>query len=203
MSDPTYGSLPTLLDPTAWAGRVTGYSLDVGTIQLQLKAQLDAIFTQFDLNIATYIWPKYDLDTWWNDPNQPPAFVLISYKSSDYSQPKSTSAMLQERKMKFVFHVEARTSVWPNTGPGSVYELVEGIEEAMTGFQPKGCRNGFFTDEEFKEQDPQGRIWLYDMTFNVTTMRQKLPANYLLANCQRMQFNIQPGGDQVIVPPVS
>ena len=67
--------------------------------------------------------------------------------------------------------MEARTTAWALSGAGSVYALIDAIEAALTGFPPTGCRNAYFTDERFGEQDSQGKVWLYDMTLNVVTVR--------------------------------
>jgi hypothetical protein len=197
MTDYGDGKLPVSVDPLAWNGRAVSYPLDAGTIQAAIAAQLVSIFAQFNLNIATYIWPDYDLDTWWA--SSAIAFVLVSYRGLDLSTPKSTDAMTQERKLKYELHVEARKVAWALNGPGSVYNLIDGIEQALGGFKPNGCRNAYFTDHKFSEQDSQGRVWLFDMTLNVTTMRQKMDPNYLLANLQQATFNIQPSGDVVVV----
>lgn len=199
MSTPPYGSLPTVIDPTAWAGRTVNYPLTIDSIQNQIAAQLTSYFASGGLDISTYIWPNFDLDTWWN--SSAIAFVLISYKSSQYSKPMSVDTMLQERTISFSIHVEARQIAWPLTGPGSVYALIDAIEASLQGFQPFGCRNGYFTDERFHEQDPQGRVWLYDMNYNIITMRPKLDPNYVLASLIQATTNVQPSGDQVIVVP--
>ena len=207
-SPPTYGELPVVIDPTAWAGRVYSppNSLTIDTIQNAIGAALVAGLEAASLNIATYIWPDFDLDTWWKGSSI--AFVLISYKSTDYSKPIATSAMLQDRTLKFKMHVEARTASWPLTGAGSVYQLIDAIEAYMTGVQYPGCKKAYFTDEQFSEQDPQGRVWLYDMTYNVETRRVLQPTPYGLANLAQIINNISPSGDVVIVesnedPPLS
>lgn len=181
MSSPfTYGNLPTIVDPTAWAGRTVEYLLDPGTIQNQLKGQLDAIFRKWTLQIETHIWPKFDLDTWWAGPAV--AFVLFSYKGADHSKPMSTSAMHQETTQQYRVTVQARQVAWPLTGKGSVYYLIHAIQAALGGFNIPGTRRGYFTEEHFSEQDSQGRVWLYDMVYNVVFNRQLLEPDYVLAN---------------------
>jgi hypothetical protein len=108
--------------------------------------------------------------------------------------------MVQERTLQFKVHVEARKTAWNLSGTGSVYALIDAIESALGGFQPTGCRHAYFTEERFSEQDPQGRVWLYDLTFNVLTVRPRLLPQYALANLQKEIFNVTPCGDQVIVP---
>jgi len=201
---PTYGALPVVIDPTAWAGRVITPPLGlltIDTIQDQINAQLTAFFAQLSppLAIRIYTWPNFDLDTWWKGTDV--AFVLISYISTDLTKPVATSAMVQERTLKFKLHVEARQVSWKLTGPGSVYALIDAIEAALTGFQPTGCRSSYFTEERFDEQDPQGRVWLYDMTYNVPTMKVKLLPEYALANLVQETVNVQPGGDVIIITP--
>jgi hypothetical protein len=200
MSDPTYGALPVQIDPTAWAGRTNTppASLTVDSIQNQIAAQLVAFFASGPLAIPVYIYPAFDLDTWWA--SSAIAFVLISYSNTGLSKPLATSSMVQERTLQFKVHVEARKTAWNLSGTGSVYALIDAIESALGGFQPTGCRHAYFTEERFSEQDPQGRVWLYDLTFNVLTVRPRLLPQYALANLQKEIFNVTPCGDQVIVP---
>jgi len=200
MSDPTYGALPVQIDPTAWGGRTNtpAASLTVDSIQNQIAAQLVAFFASGSLAIPVYIYPAFDLDTWWA--SSAIAFVLISYSNTGLSKPLATSSMVQERTLQFKIHVEARKTAWNLSGPGSVYALIDAIESAMGGFQPTGCRHAYFTEERFSEQDPQGRVWLHDMTFNVLTIRPRLLPSYALANLQQAIFNVTPSGDQIIVP---
>ena len=200
MSDPTYGALPVQMDPTAWGGRTNTppASLTVDSIQNQIAAQLAAFFASGSLAIPVYIYPAFDLDTWWA--SSAIAFVLISYSNTGLSKPLATSSMVQERTLQFKVHVEARKTAWNLSGPGSVYALIDAIESALGGFQPTGCRHAYFTEERFSEQDPQGRVWLYDLTFNVLTIRPRLLPSYALANLQQAIFNVTPSGDQIIVP---
>ena len=200
MSDPTYGALPVQMDPTAWGGRTNTppASLTVDSIQNQIAAQLVAFFASGSLAIPVYIYPDFDLDTWWA--SSAIAFVLISYSNTGLSKPLATSSMVQERTLQFKVHVEARKTAWNLSGAGSVYALIDAIESALGGFQPTGCRHAYFTEERFSEQDPQGRVWLYDLTFNVLTIRPRLLPSYALANLQQAIFNVTPSGDQIIVP---
>ena len=200
MSDPTYGALPVQMDPTAWGGRTNTppASLTVDSIQNQIAAQLAAFFASGSLAIPVYIYPAFDLDTWWA--SSAIAFVLISYSNTGLSKPLATSSMVQERTLQFKVHVEARKTAWNLSGAGSVYALIDAIESALGGFQPTGCRHAYFTEERFSEQDPQGRVWLYDLTFNVLTIRPRLLPSYTLANLQQAIFNVTPSGDQIIVP---
>jgi hypothetical protein len=202
---PTYGNLPTIIDPTAWGGRTItppNGLLGVDSIQNQVAAQLTNFFANVaspPLAIPVYVWPNFDLDTWWA--SSAIAFVLISYSNTNLSKPVSTSAMLQERTLQFKVHVEARQTAWALSGAGSVYALIDTIEAALTGFQPVGCRNAYFTDERFSEQDPQGRVWLYDMTYNVVTMKTKLLPQYDLANLVQETVTVEPGGDVLVIVP--
>jgi hypothetical protein len=200
MSDPTYGALPVQMDPTAWGGRTNTppASLTVDSIQNQIAAQLAAFFASGLLAIPVYIYPAFDLDTWWA--SSAIAFVLISYSNTGLSKPLATSSMVQERTLQFKVHVEARKTAWNLSGAGSVYALIDAIESALGGFQPTGCRHAYFTEERFSEQDPQGRVWLYDLTFNVLTIRPRLLPSYALANLQQAIFNVTPSGDQIVVP---
>lgn len=180
--------------------------LTIDSIQGQIAAYLELFFTGATqdppltpLAISTYVWPDFDLDAWWGGTDI--AFVLISYSNTQLGKPIATSTMVQERTLQFRIHVEARQISWRLQGPGSVYALIDAIEAALTGFQPTGCRRGYFTEERFSEQDPQGRVWLHDLTYNVITLKPKLEPAYTLASLQQVTTNVQPGGDQVIAPP--
>ena len=183
-----YGNLPVWLDPTAWAGRTfaTPPGQDVGTIQGEVAARLSEYFSGAGLNIPVYVFPGFDLDTWWA--STAIAFVVISYHGSRFGQPMTTDAMVQERVISFDVHVEARQTAWALTGPGSVYALVDAIEAALTGFRPSACRNAYFVEERFGEQGPEGRIWLYDMRLEVPTLKLKTEPAYALANLVKAQM---------------
>lgn len=184
----SYGSLPVWLDPTAWAGRTLSppAGQDVGTIQGAIAAQLSGYFASAGLGIPVYVFPDFDQDTWWS--STAIAFVLISYQGTRFGKPMATDAMVQERVIGFDVHVEARQSAWALTGPGSVYALVDAIEAALTGFRAKGCRNAYFVEERFAEQDSEGRVWLYDMRLEVPTLKLKTEPSYALANLVKAQM---------------
>ncbi len=185
--DFSYGSLPVEIDPTAWFGRShrPALPMDAGAILDQIAGQLRAFLAGAGLSaIAVYEFPDYDLDNWWN--GGAPAFLLVAYNGTRFGRPLTTSAMLQERTIEYDVHIVARTIVWPLLGPGSVYALNDGIEAALGGFRPNGCRNAYFTDERFTEQDPEGRIWDYRMTYEVVTMRPKLEPAYVLAKLRQI-----------------
>jgi Gp37 protein len=183
----SYGNLPVWLDPTAWAGRVFDppNALDVGTIQGQIAAQLSSYFSDAGLSIPVYVFPDFDADSWWS--SSAIAFVLISYHSTRFGKPISTDSMVQERTLSFDVHVEARQSAWALTGVGSVYLLIDAVEAALTGFRAAGCRSAYFLEERFSEQEPGGRIWLYDMRLEVPTLRLKQEPAYALASLVRAQ----------------
>lgn len=171
--------------------------MTVDAIQNQIAAQIANFFASGELDIPTYTWPDFDLDTWWKGTSI--AFVLLSYSGTVLSKPQSTSSMLQERTVQFKVHVEARQVSWALAGPGSVYALIDAVEAALTGFQPQGCRNSYFTEERFESLVNDGRVWKYDMLYNVVTMRPKLLPQYALAALAQMTYKVQPSGDQVVV----
>ncbi len=188
MSGTIYGSGPVWLDPTAWAGRTYTPALgeDVGTIQAAIAAQLASYFSGAGLAIPVYVFPDFDLDTWWA--SAAIAFVLVSYQGTRFGKPMTTDAMVQERLLTFEVHVEARQTAWALNGAGSVYALVDAIEAALTGFRPPACRNAYFSEERFSEQDPEGRVWLYDMRLEVPTLKLKTAPAYALANLVKGQM---------------
>jgi len=190
MSGLTYGSLPVAIDPTAWAGRSfsPAEAQDVGSIQAAIAGQLSGYFGGAGLAIPVYVFPDFDLDTWWQ--SSAIAFVLISYQGTRFGKPMSTDAMVQERVISFDVHVEARQTAWALTGTGSVYALVDAIEAALTGFRPPSCRNAYFSEERFSEQDPEGRVWLYDMRLEVPTLKLKTEPTYALANLVEAQMYV-------------
>lgn len=209
MPNPTYGDLPVAIDPTAWNGRTItppAGSLTIDTLQNAIQATLQAAFTAASLSISTYVFPNFDLDTWWKSSDI--AFVLITYKGTKFTSPESTSAMVQGVTRLFKVHIEARTKCWALSGAGSVYALIDAIEACLTGIQITGCRRSYFTDEEFSEQSPEGDVWIYDLTYNVLTQKVMQLPQYTLADLARIVNNITPSGDVVIVeadedPPLS
>ena len=179
----TYGNLPVVIDPTAWFGR--SYSppqaMDVGAIQNQIANQLSTFLASAGLSaIEVYQFPNGDLDTWWNGTSI--AFVLVAYQGTRFSKPLDTSAMLQERTIEFEIMILGRTAAWALLGPGSIFALIEAMESALTGFRPQGCRNAYINDERFPERDPQGRVWIYRMQYEIVTFRPKMEPDYILAN---------------------
>ncbi|MGH9066785.1 MAG: Gp37 family protein [Acidimicrobiales bacterium] len=186
----TYGNLPASIDPTAWAGRTYSppEAQDVGAIQAAIAAQLGGYFAGAGLAIPVYVFPDFDLDTWWK--SGAIAFVLISYQGTRFGKPTTTDAMVQERQISFDLHVEARQTAWAMTGQGSVYALIDAIEAALTGYRPPACRNAYFADERFSEQDSEGRVWLYDMRLEVPTLKLKTEPAYALANLVLAQMYV-------------
>ncbi|MGH7077957.1 MAG: Gp37 family protein, partial [Acetobacteraceae bacterium] len=161
---------------------------DVGSIQAAIAAQLEGYFGGSGLAIPVYVFPDFDLDTWWK--SGAIAFVLISYQGTRLGKPMTTDAMVQERLLSFDVHVEARQTAWALTGAGSVYALIDAVEAALTGFRPPSCRNAYFAEERFSEQDPEGRVWLYDMRLEVPTLKLKTEPAYALANLVRAQMYV-------------
>lgn len=183
-----YGSLPVWLDPTAWAGRTVSppAGQDVGTIQGAIAARLQGYFAGAGLEIPVYVFPDFDPDTWWAGPAI--AFVLISYRGSRFGRPVATDSMVQERVIEFTLHVEARQTAWALNGPGSVYALIDAIEAALSGFRPAGCRNAYFVEERFAEQESEGRVWLYDMRLAVPGLKLRTEPDFALAALVRAQM---------------
>lgn len=186
----TYGSLPVAIDPTAWAGRTfsPAEAEDVGSIQAAIAAQLEGYFSGAGLSIPVYVFPDFDLDTWWK--SSAIAFVLISYQGTRLGKPMTTDAMVQERLISFDLHVEARQTAWALTGAGSVYALIDAVEAALTGFRAPSCRNAYFAEERFSEQDAEGRVWLYDMRLEVPTLKLKTEPAWALANLVKAQMYV-------------
>ncbi|MGH7074463.1 MAG: Gp37 family protein [Stellaceae bacterium] len=186
----TYGSMPVSIDPTAWAGRTfsPAEAEDVGSVQGAIAAQLDGFLQGAGLAIPVYVFPDFDLDTWWK--SAAIAFVLISYQGTRLGKPMTTDAMVQERLISFDLHVEARQTAWALTGTGSVYALIDAVEAALTGFRPPACRNAYFAEERFAEQDAEGRVWLYDMRLEVPTLKLKTEPAYALANLVQAQMYV-------------
>ncbi|MGH6680566.1 MAG: Gp37 family protein, partial [Bradyrhizobium sp.] len=114
----------------------------------------------------------------------------ISYHGTRLGKPMTTDAMVQERLISFDLHVEARQTAWALTGAGSVYALIDAVEAALTGFRPPSCRNVYFAEERFSEQDAEGRVWLYDMRLEVPTLKLKTEPAYVLANLVRAQMYV-------------
>ena len=200
MSGTDYGTgkLPVSVDPTAWFGRTftPDSPLDVGTVMTEVVTKVTSYFAtdSFLSTLSVYQFPDYDLDTWWSGGT--PAFVLVAYVGTSYSKPLDTSAMWQERTIDFDIFVIARQVSWATFNGSGPFYIVDMLERGLTGYRPTGCRNAYFTDERFTEQDPEGRVWLYRMKYNVITMRAKLANTPNLANMTQLTALVASLGDQ-------
>jgi len=92
----------------------------------------------------------------------PSAAVLVRYAGSNFTPSLSPNIIIQDRTIDFDITIIAR-SLTDNRG---VYELIESIRVALTGFIPDGCTKMYPKKDEFVNEN-EG-IWQYSMIFSTT-----------------------------------
>lgn len=100
--------------------------------------------------------------------------ALVMYKGAEYGALLDTAAIIQERRLQFEIALMMRDLGWSVGGapsgpsPGA-YAMIESIRAALTGFRAPGCRKMHPVKEKFVERDKQGGVWIYALTFQLTT----------------------------------
>ncbi len=197
--------LPLLQDPTAYAGRTftPAISLDIASLQTAIVGQLAQSFA--GTSIAVLGYPEKPIDDWWDEGGSI-GYLLVAYTGSQYSTPKSTDSMVQERTADFKVIVVARQIAWADFSSAGVFQAILQVAKgALTGFRPPGWRNCYLTGEGFDEQDPEGGIWLYTLKFRAITMEIKQPqpqVDAALALLKQITF-IETSGDSAVPVGVS
>lgn len=92
----------------------------------------------------------------------PSAAILVRYAGSNFTPPLSTSMILQDRTIDFDIVIVAR-SLTDNRG---VYELLESIRVALSGFIISGCTRLYPKKDEFINENDG--IWQYAILFSTT-----------------------------------
>jgi hypothetical protein len=101
--------------------------------------------------------------------------ALVTYRGSKYGPMSDTAAIVQERRLEFdvtlLIRDLGRSAGGPAAGgrPGA-YSLLEAIRGALTGFQVPGTRKMYPVSEKFLERDPQGGVWMYVISFVLSTL---------------------------------
>lgn len=199
MSTPP-ANLPLLQDPTAYGGRTftPAVSLDIASLQGAVVGQLSQSFAGTPVGVFGY--PDVPTDDWWDETGAI-GYLLVAYVGAQYSEPKSTDSMVQERRADFKIIVIARQISWADFSAAGVFQaLLQVAKGSLTGFRPPGWRNCYLTSEGFDEQDPQGGIWLYSLKYRAITFEIKQPqpqVDAALALLKQITF-IETSGDSAV-----
>lgn len=153
-----------------WDGEtfVPPTAIDIATIEVAIVAQLAAQIA--GIEIAHY-------------PDRPESYrlthrigaALVQYLGSKYGAMLATSAIIQERVMEFGVTVMMRDLGWsygaePSGPSPGAYSVLEAVRAALTGFRIPGCRQLYPLAERFVERDKQGGVWIYIITFGLSTV---------------------------------
>lgn len=156
-----------LLD-TPWLGTTFAppQRLDINTIESSLVAQLNTT-----LKGVVEVGHYPDLPESYRLTHRVGA-ALVQFESDDFAPPEDTAAVIQERTLRFRVEVVARDLGWAYGGPSSgpspgVYQILESVRDALTGYQVPGCRKAYPVDTKFRARDKEGAVWYYEMTFAV------------------------------------
>lgn len=148
-------------------------ALDIATIESAILAQLWSQITAIE--VAHY-------------PDQPETWrlthrvgaALVQYTGATYGPRLSTAAIVQERRLEFTVSLLMRDLGWSvgseagGTSPGA-YSMIEAVRAALTGYQVPGCRKAYPLREKFVERDRQGGVWIYSITFALSTIAIEAP----------------------------
>ncbi|HYB92395.1 MAG TPA: Gp37 family protein [Candidatus Binataceae bacterium] len=142
--------------------------IDIATIESAILAQLGSQINSIE--IAHY-------------PDRPESYrmthrigaALVQYKGAAYGEQLDTAAIIQERKLEFEVTLMMRDLGWSYGGDASgpspgAYAAIEAVRAALTGFRVPGCRKMFPKSEKFVERDRQGGVWIYAITFALSTL---------------------------------
>ena len=101
--------------------------------------------------------------------------ALVQFKSARYGEQRDTAAIIQERVLEFDLTLMMRDLGWSygatadGPSPGA-YAMLEAVRASLTGFRVPGCRKMYPVAEKFVERDQQGGVWIYAISFRLTTM---------------------------------
>jgi len=93
----------------------------------------------------------------------PKGAVLIHYQGATYSSTKSTSSIIQEKKLEFSATVVMR-HLRSNDG---AYEVLDKVRELLTGFNIDGCSKISMLKEHFLLEN--AGIWQYAINFSLNS----------------------------------
>ena len=136
-------------------------------------------------------------------PDQPEAYrmthrigaALVRYEGAEYGRLMDSSAVVQERTLKFEVTIMMRDLGWSVGGapagggtPGA-YATIEAVRAALTGFVVPGCEASYPLRERFVKRDKQGGVWIYAITFAIRTLavEPSTPESFPLLSLARAQ----------------
>lgn len=167
----------TMLD-APWLGEFFSppTPLDIASIENAIVAQLRALIGSVE--VAHY-------------PDRPESYrlthrvgaALVVFRGSEYGKPLASDEIVQKRTLRFEVDLVMRDLGWGYGGdlsggaPGA-YAMLEAVRAALTGFAPPGCKKAYPVREGFVARDPQGGVWIYQMTFELPTLAvENLPVS--------------------------
>jgi hypothetical protein len=142
--------------------------LDIGTIEATIVARLQSMVTSIEIVHFPDNPDNYRL-------THRIGAALVVYRGSEYGRLLETGSIIQERKLEFDITVLVRDLGWAVGGPPDAtspgaYAILEAIRAALTGYRIPGARKAYMVRDKFVERDNQGGVWIYRLTFALTTM---------------------------------
>lgn len=92
----------------------------------------------------------------------PKGAILIHYQGGNYSSSKSTSSIVQEKKLEFVLTIITK-NLRSNEG---AYTYLDKVKEILTGHKIDGCSKMYPIKENFLSED--AGLWQYSISFSMT-----------------------------------
>lgn len=93
----------------------------------------------------------------------PKGAILVHYQGGNYSPSKSSSSIVQEKKLEFVLTIITR-NLRSNEG---AYTYLDKVKETLTGHKIEGCSKMYPIKENFLAED--AGLWQYSISFSLTT----------------------------------
>lgn len=160
------------VDVVTWDGVTysppASYTLQA--VLLNIQQLLQQYFQDIGVtNVPVYIFPEVPTGIPAGTSPKTGPYVLVVYQRSTFSEPKATTAMLQERRMAIRIAVVGPTVQWrvDSSYVGNVFAVLQDIELALAGAQIPGFRFIRISSADFFEQSAEGRPWVYDISLEL------------------------------------
>lgn len=135
----------------------------------------DAIIARLKAKLPTILVQQYPDDPEIYEPTHPVGALLVRYSDGEYSDPRATDVVVQDRELMF----EVTLALWSlrgKAGQGGLYSYLEAVRVALTGYTPPQCRRKMApVAEEFVSRtaalkNKSRRLWQYAITFKTATL---------------------------------
>jgi len=134
----------------------------------------DAIIKRLEVKTAKRVLVQcYPDDPEIYEPTHPVGALLVRYTEGNYGNTRDTSLVIQDREMLF----EITLAMWSLRGKqGGIYEYMEAVRAALTGFIPPTCNKKLIPVGEGYVGRSSGlkaknrRLWQYQITFRTETL---------------------------------